>query len=191
MLANLGYNNTPGVVNALVLRHTRLVPEGAVQSYAGTVAPAGWLLCQGQEISIATYPKLYSVIGTTYGVGSAGNFILPDMRSRFPLGLGQGAGLSNRVISATGGEETHTLTTGEMPSHSHGVTDPGHTHSYVNNVNNQDTDNAFSTETAADNADISQTTGSSTTGITINNSGGGGAHNNMPPYIVINYIIKY
>jgi microcystin-dependent protein len=81
------------------------------------------------------------------------------------------------------GAETHTLTVGEMPSHSHGITDPGHTHGYVNNVNDQSTDNAFSTETAADQVDINATTGSSTTGITINNTGGGGAHNNMQPTI--------
>ena len=190
MFANIGHN-TPGIINTLTLRHNRLVPAGAIQSYAGNSAPSGWILCQGQELLIVDYKLLYNVIGTLYGVGSSGYFVLPDMRSRFPLGLGQGTSLSNRVISTTGGEETHVLTTGEMPSHSHGIADPGHTHGYVNNTNNQTVVNVLGTESAADNEDLPQTTGSSTTGITINSSGGGGAHNNMPPFIVINYIIKY
>jgi microcystin-dependent protein len=122
--------------------------------------------------------------------GSTGTFNLPDMRSRFPLGLGQGDELTNRVISNTGGAETHTLTPQEMPSHNHGVFDPGHTHSYSNNTNDQAVGTTIF-ETAADETNTSATTGSSTTGITINNAGGGQAHNNMPPYIVLNYIIKY
>ena len=67
-----------------------------------------------------------------------------------------------------------------MPSHNHGVTDPGHTHSYSNTPNDQNV-SALIGEQAADQADASQTTGSSTTGITIQNTGGGGAHNNMQP----------
>jgi microcystin-dependent protein len=78
-----------------------------------------------------------------------------------------------------------------MPSHTHGITDPGHNHSYVNNTNNQDTDNAFSTETAADNADLDATTGTSTTGISVNSTGGDNPHNNMPPFFVLNFIIKH
>jgi len=82
-------------------------------------------------------------------------------------------------------------TTSVEANHTHGITDPGHTHSYVNNVNNQNTDNAFNTETAADNADVSQTTGSSTTGISVNpagshshtisSNGGNQYHNNIQP----------
>lgn len=87
------------------------------------------------------------------------------------------------------GAETHTLTTAQMPSHSHGVNDPGHDHSYVNNTNDQNTDNVFSTETAADPADIGQTTGTSTTGISIQSTGGSAAHNNMQPFVVLRYLI--
>jgi hypothetical protein len=61
MFENIGFN-TPGLVNALVLRHNRLVPAGTVQSYAGPQAPSGWLLCQGQELLINDYKLLYHTL---------------------------------------------------------------------------------------------------------------------------------
>jgi microcystin-dependent protein len=141
----------------------------------------GWLLCDGRSVSREEYSELFEAIGTAFGSISGSTFNLPDARGRVLGAIGSGPGLTTRSLGDTVGAETHTLTTGEMPSHNHGVTDPGHTHSYVNNVNNQNTDNAFATETAADQEEYNQTTGSSTTGITINNNGGGGAHNNMQP----------
>lgn len=152
----------------------------------------GWLKCDGRALSRTLYSKLWDAIGTTFGSGDGSTtFNLPDCRGRVLGGVGQGAGLTNRVIGSSVGTETHTLTVGEIPSHSHGVTDPGHTHTYVNNANNQNTDNAFASETAADDNDLSQTTGSSTTGITINNTGGGGAHNNMQPTIFASNIFIF
>ena len=141
-----------------------------------------WLLCDGRSISRTEYSDLFEAIGTAFGVGNGSTtFNIPDARGRVLGAIGSGTGLTPRSLGDTVGAETHTLTTSEMPSHSHGVTDPGHAHSYVNNTNDQNTDNAFASETAADQADLAQTTGSSTTGITINNTGGGGAHNNMQP----------
>ena len=87
----------------------------------------------------------------------------------------------------TGGAQTHTLTTTEMPSHDHGVTDPGHKHAVPFYYSN----NGSATVGAplGSNAHAAYVS-NSTTGITIQNTGGGGAHNNMQPYVVVNFIIK-
>lgn len=144
----------------------------------------GWLICDGRNVSRSIYHELFNVIGTSFGSGDGSTtFALPDCRGRVIGAIGSGSGLTARSLGANVGAETHTLTVSEMPSHTHGITDPGHTHSYVNNTNDQGTDNAFNSETAADNADLAATTGSSTTGITVNSAGGGNAHNNMQPTI--------
>jgi microcystin-dependent protein len=142
---------------------------------------AGWLICDGRTLVQADYPELFGLIGTKYGTPTSGTFKLPDCRGRVLGAIGSGTGLTSRSAGTLLGAETHTLTIGEMPSHNHTINDPGHSHTYINNTNDQNTDNAFASETAADNADLANTTGTSTTGITVNNTGGGGAHNNMQP----------
>lgn len=168
-----------------------VIPTGAVVPYAGSSAPEGYFLCNGQAVNRTTYSDLFNIIGTTYGVGDGSTtFNVPDLRSRFPLCAGAGAGLTARALATTGGEETHQLTVPEMPSHTHGVTDPGHNHTYVNNVNDAGVTGVATTD-VADDTDIGATTGSSTTGISINSTGGDQPHNNMPPFFVLNFIIKH
>jgi microcystin-dependent protein len=151
----------------------------------------GWLTCDGRSLSRELYSELFAIIGTTYGNNDGTTFKLPDCRGRILGAIGTGAGLTARSAGTLLGSETHTLTVSEMPSHSHGITDPGHSHSYINNTNDQNTDNAFASQTAADNADLAQTTGSSATGITVNSTGGGGAHNNMQPTAFIGHIFIF
>jgi hypothetical protein len=83
------------------------------------------------------------------------------------------------VVDETGGAKTHTLTSGEMPSHTHGVTDPGHVHTIDVIPGDQDGSGSSGSIFGSKNS------GSATTGISINNTGGGGAHNNLQPYIVV------
>jgi microcystin-dependent protein len=149
----------------------------------------GWLKCAGAAISRTTYADLFAVIGIAFGAGDGSNtFNLPDCRGRVLGAIGQGADLTNRQLGNTVGAETHTLTIGEMPSHNHGVTDPGHTHAYQN----QEGDNGPAGFTdGADNDEYNQTTGRSTTGITIGNTGGGGAHNNMQPTEFIGHVFIF
>lgn len=173
-------------------RYLKLLEIGDLKHSAQNIDHNGWLKCDGRAISRERYFQLFEVIGTNFGVGDGSNtFNLPDTRGRVLGSIGTGTGLSSRTLGQNVGSETHTLTTNEIPSHTHGVTDPGHTHSYVNNVGDQNTDNAFATETAADQVDYNQTTGSSATGITIQNTGGGQAHNNMQPTTFIGNVFIF
>lgn len=143
----------------------------------------GWLVCDGRYLNRTEYRALFEVFGTSFGSTTSTNFQLPDFRGRVPGAVNyswnRNNALSVRNLGATVGAETHTLTINEMPSHNHTINDPGHTHSYVNQSSDQAVFGVG--EAAADQADNGQTTGSSTTGITINNRGGDQAHNNMQP----------
>ena len=155
-------------------------PSGVVVPYAGSSAPTGWLLCGGQAVSRATYATLFTAISTTYGAGDGSTtFNLPDLRGRAPHGVdNMGGTAANRVtvgasgitgttLGSAGGTETHTLTTAQMPAHTH---TKGSTCGGVN----------FSNGCSPGYADGGNT----------GSTGGGGAHQNMSPTIMLNYIIK-
>ena len=157
------------------------VPSGSIVDYAGATEPSGWLFCYGQAISRTTYADLFTAISTTYGVGDGSTtFNVPDLRGRVVAGqddmggtsanrlTNASGGLNGDTLGATGGAETHTLTTAEMPAH---------THSY--SLPNSGTQAPSGAPRAA--GTTSGTTGS---------AGGGGAHNNVQPTIILNKIIK-
>jgi len=92
---------------------------GEIRLFAGNFPPAGWAFCNGSILPISENDALFALIGTTYGGDGQTTFALPDLRGRVPIGTGQGTGLSNRVLGEKVGQETVTLTTSNMPSHSH------------------------------------------------------------------------
>lgn len=95
---------------------------GSIAMFAGTVAPSGWLLCDGSAVSRSTYPGLFKKIGTTYGQGDGSTtFNLPDLSGRVLIGAS-----TNYPSASTGGEENHSLTEQELPSHTHSVGTHGH-----------------------------------------------------------------
>jgi microcystin-dependent protein len=111
------------------------VPSGTIMAYAGTTAPSGWVLCSGAAISRSTNAALFAAIGTTYGAGDGSTtFNLPDLRGRTIFGLdNMGGTAANRLttagglsadntLGATGGNQTVTLSTNNLPSHNHSFT---------------------------------------------------------------------
>jgi microcystin-dependent protein len=170
-------DNLDDAVYAVETANVLAMPAGSLIPFAGATEPVGWLFCYGQQISRAAYSALFTAIGTTYGVGDGSTtFNLPDLRGRIPLCKDNLGGTSaNRVVAAAadtlggnGGTETHTLTTAEIPAHTH----PG-----IGTTNNSYGGGASGALNG-------------TGGSTGSNAGGGGAHNNMQPYITLAYLIK-
>jgi len=157
---------------------------GEVICYAGSTSPdTRWLLCDGASLLRTDYPDLYAVIGTTYGAADGTHFSIPDLRGRVALSAGAGSGLSSYSLGDVGGEEAHTLTVAETPSHGH--SDTGHTHSEGNAL----------PAVGAAIVGVPIPSAVPAVGVTglgfagISNTGGDGAHNNLQPFLALNYLI--
>src|SRR4030088_1284193 len=87
---------------------------GEIRMFAGNFAPQGWAFCNGQLMAIAENDALFQLIGTTYGGDGQTTFALPNLQSRIPVHAGPGF-----TLAQTGGAETVTLTTNQIPAHSH------------------------------------------------------------------------
>lgn len=163
---------------------------GEIIMFGGNFAPRGWALCDGQLLSIATNPALFSILGTTYGGDGRTTFGLPDLRGRAPMHAGTGPGLSMRRLGQSGGSENVTLNANEIPSHDHTAQVPG--------------TSASTTTSSPLNAQAASTGGSPLPGnlynqggptdspgqaFTTGATGGNGGHNNMPPFGTVNFII--
>lgn len=92
---------------------------GFITAFGFDWAPQDWSQCNGATIPLQQYTALFSLIGVRYGGNGVNNFMLPDLRGRTPVGQGQGAGLTPRVVGQQFGTETTTLTAQNMPAHTH------------------------------------------------------------------------
>ena len=127
-MSSIGLHTVDGelYINNLGLR--KLLPSGMITQFAGVTAPNGWLICDGSEISKTNYPDLFAVIDTIYGTAADNSkFKLPDLRERVPIGRIN----SNQDLGVKGGSNSVTLSTSELPIHTHTgttVSDGIHTH---------------------------------------------------------------
>ncbi len=94
---------------------------GSIALFAGNFPPKNWAFCQGQIMNIAQNTALFSILGTTYGGNGTTTFALPNLQGRVAIGAGQGPGLSNYDLGQTGGSESVTLGTSQMPAHTHAL----------------------------------------------------------------------
>ncbi|MFZ3203758.1 MAG: tail fiber protein [Pseudomonas sp.] len=95
---------------------------GSISGWGPTFAPRGWAFCQGQTIAVSQNTALFSLLGTVYGGDGQTTFMLPNLGGRVPIGAGQSPGTSNYALGEQGGSESTTLTSNNMPSHTHTTT---------------------------------------------------------------------
>jgi microcystin-dependent protein len=167
-------------------------PVGTIKMFAGTGDPAGgsYLICDGRAISRTTYATLFGVVSTTYGAGDGTTtFNIPDFRERSPVGQAtaqtQIPQYDARVLGAKIGEGMHVLSTAELASHTHPITDPKHHHTLAASLNAPGGGGGLVGGAGA------ATTSTDATGITqADAAGGGGGHNTVQPSLVVNFIIR-
>jgi microcystin-dependent protein len=155
---------------------------GEIRMFAGNFAPAGWAFCDGAQLAISENDVLFQLIGTTYGGDGQETFNLPNLASRVPVHMGTGAG-SSYVIGQSGGVESVTLTTTQIPVHSHvpqcssaAATNAGAQNDVWAVVGNSQYSAGAPSVTMSPDA--------------LAASGGSQPHDNMVPYLVINFIIS-
>ena len=161
---------------------------GEIKMFAGNFAPRQWAFCSGQLLSINENTALFSLLGTTYGGDGRVSFGLPEMRGRLPLHHGIGPGLSSRPLGARFGAENVSLSSNQMPSHSHSYyasTDIANSPNPGNDVlaSQDDGDTPYATAPAepANLQDMNSQT--------LSMAGGSQPHSNMMPFQAISFII--
>ncbi len=142
---------------------------GEIRLFGFTFCPRGWAEASGQILPIAEYQALYALFGTTYGGNGVTFFLLPDLRGRAPIHVGQGPGLSSYDLGQTGGVERVTLTVNEMPLHTHAITE---------------LTDANGTEEG-----IVMRSGAGDQPATTTSVGGGLSHENRSPFLAMRYCV--
>jgi microcystin-dependent protein len=160
---------------------------GEIMMFGGNFAPQGWAFCDGSLLAINQNAVLFNLIGTTYGGDGQNTFGLPDLRGRMPIHQGQGPGLSSYNIGQSGGTETVTLTSNQIPSHTHLINSVNANGNSKTPVGTTIPANVSGTNT---NAYSSAATDSNMSPTIVGNAGGNNPHNNIQPILVINYCIS-
>ena len=164
---------------------------GEIRIFAGNFAPVGWLFCNGQLLNIAEYEVLFVLLGTTYGGDGQTTFALPNLQSRAAVGLGQGPGQSNYVQGQQAGTESVTLTTLQLPTHTHQVQAAPKAHTGTPTQDNPG--GAYFGDGGGSIYGPSSGTGKlasgAFTGGQVAAAGASQAHANIQPLLAVNYII--
>ena len=157
---------------------------GEIRLFAGNFAPNGWMFCEGQTLPISENTVLFQLIGTTYGGDGESTFNLPNLASRVPLHMGTGPDGTTYQIGEAAGTEQETLSTQQIPNHTHpfiASKNPATTNTPVGNVlGEQGTINLFLVDAA----------NSPQNAAAVTPAGGSQPHENCQPFLCVNYIIS-
>jgi microcystin-dependent protein len=161
---------------------------GEIRHFGFPRVPTGWQACDGSLLSIAEYETLYTLLGTTYGGDGANTFGVPDLRGQAPVHQGNGIGLTPRVLGQGGGQESVTLTTAQIPQH---------THTWMATQGAATTGTPGNTVVlgapASDNIYVTDITGYAASPLSANSvqpAGGNLPHGNMMPTLTVNICIS-
>lgn len=158
---------------------------GEIRMFAGNFAPAGWMFCNGQLLPISENENLFQLIGTTYGGDGQETFALPNLQSRVPIHQGTGSSGTTYILAESGGVEQVTLTTQQIPTHSH----PALCHTGAGGATS-----AIPTNAVWNDSDVTQYTSLAPSGAmnaaALGPQGGSQPHENESPFLCINYIIS-
>lgn len=150
---------------------------GEIRMFAGNFAPVGWMLCQGQLLPISENEVLFNLIGTTYGGDGQSTFALPNLQSRVPMHVGPGF-----AQGQSGGAESVTLTTQQIPNHGHSAQGVG--------GGGQDSPASGIWAVSTTQLYTGQPPDSPMDPAAIGPAGGSQPHDNMLPFLAINFIIS-
>ena len=171
--------------------------------FGGNFAPRGWALCDGQLLPISQNQALFALLGTTYGGDGRTTFGLPDLRGRSPVHEGQGPGLPTKRLGEKSGQSQTTLSTANLPSHTHAATSDststanavepaGNSNDAVGNYWADDAGVSSGTYHTGDMATISPMNSDAVTTettTTVENTGSGQSFENYHPHLGVNFII--
>lgn len=149
---------------------------GEIKIFSFAFAPRQWALCNGQLLPINQNQGLFSLLGTTYGGNGMTTFALPNLQARTPIHTGEG-----HTLGEMGGEQAHTLSVSELPTHAHVLQGA--------NVEGS-TDNPAGAALAGTRAQLyAPSTDVSLGASSISNVGGSQAHLNLQPFLTLNFCI--
>jgi microcystin-dependent protein len=150
-----------------------------IEAFAFNFAPKGWALCAGQTLPINQNQALFSLLGTTYGGDGRVNFGLPNLQGRAAMHMGDG-----HTLGELGGEQAHTLSISEIPTHTHFV-------QAINAAGAANANNNFLANTAGGGLAIyiPPTNLAAMNPSSVSSVGGSQAHLNMQPFLTMNWII--
>lgn len=156
---------------------------GEIRMFGGNFAPVGWIFCDGSLLPISEYDALFNLIGTTYGGDGQETFGIPDLRGRVPIHQGSSLGTSF-IIGENGGVESVTLTTNQIPAHTHPLL------ASKDQASNTNPPTHLLGQIPGGNVYLAETADQNLAPASIGPAGGSQPHDNTQPYLCVTFILS-